>query len=112
MQRDGVALPGDSPSDFTGTDVMARYEQGALVPYIIESNDYHSGGMWALHDRLLEKAITGHPVPVKRLGQASRDWIDTMVWRGQSYLAQQLEVLPQHRTRAHLTSRWAHCDSL
>jgi hypothetical protein len=54
--------------DFMGIDIMVRSERGSLVPYIIEMNDYHAGGMWDL-----DSVVTGN-----RVGKSSRDFVSAM----------------------------------
>jgi hypothetical protein len=66
--------------DFMGIDIMARDERGSLVPYVIEINDYHSGGMWDL-----DNVVSGD-----RIGRSSRDFVKTMARKAKSFIGASL----------------------
>ena len=82
MIKDKNIKPNEDISDFMGIDIIVKQEQDKLVPYIIELNDFHSGGMWDFDNYIdsMDEAVYR-----ERKGKPCKDWIETMLTKAQQY---------------------------
>ncbi|MFH1645632.1 MAG: hypothetical protein ABIB11_04345, partial [Candidatus Omnitrophota bacterium] len=70
----------ENGTDFMGTDIILVLEEGKLVPYVLEVNDYHSGSMWDIDDYL------------KKLSRGEKPLLQQMVDEGKTELDWNLRV--------------------
>lgn len=71
-------IPNGAQQDWMGIDIIVQKEGDRYVPYVLEVNDHHAGGMWDL-DNIL---------PHEEQGRASRDLARVMIKRATTYFKQ------------------------